>query len=306
VPCRSSSPGRWAHGPGDRRRPTAAAPVNTPPGLDVSGGGPLPERVRLRFAKRGKIRFTSHRDVARMWERALRRSRLPMAWSEGFSPRPLVSFGLALPTGDESLAEYLDLRLSLRVGDGPDPPVPPSPEVAGPDVALADLPGLLSPLLPDGVDVLAAGEVPMGSGSLQQEVTSCSWELEVLGLAPEALVTRVESFLQAPSTLIRRTRKGREVQDDIRPAVRVLTPTGTVRRDASLTGSACGLHAEVATQPRGIRPVELVQGLGPGVTLGRACRTQQWIERDGARWEPLPWGGEEPGGDAPHAAERAS
>ena len=61
-------------------------------------------RLRLRFTKTGKVRFTSHRDVARMWERALRRSRLPLAYSQGFVPHPLVSFGLALPTGCESSA----------------------------------------------------------------------------------------------------------------------------------------------------------------------------------------------------------
>ena len=57
-----------------------------------------------------------------MWERALRRSGLPVAWSEGFSPRPLLSFGLALPTGGESLAEYLDVRLDLGRGPAVDRP----------------------------------------------------------------------------------------------------------------------------------------------------------------------------------------
>ena len=77
-------------------------------------------RVRFRFSKTGKIRFTSHRDVARMWERALRRSRLPVALSQGFSPHPLLSFGLALPTGCESLGEYLDARLEeTRPGELP-------------------------------------------------------------------------------------------------------------------------------------------------------------------------------------------
>ena len=68
-------------------------------------------KVRIRFSKLGKIRWTSHRDVARMWERAFRRVQLPLAYSEGFSPRPKVSFGLALPTGYESVAEYLDVEL---------------------------------------------------------------------------------------------------------------------------------------------------------------------------------------------------
>ena len=68
-------------------------------------------RIRFRFTKLGKIRFTSQRDVARMWERALRRAQLPLAYTEGFSPRPQLSFGLALPTTCESLAEYLDVVL---------------------------------------------------------------------------------------------------------------------------------------------------------------------------------------------------
>ena len=76
-----------------------------------SGRGEAEVRVRFRFVKLGKIRFTSQRDVARMWERALRRAGLPLAYTAGFSPRPQLSFGLALPTGCESLAEYLDVDL---------------------------------------------------------------------------------------------------------------------------------------------------------------------------------------------------
>jgi radical SAM-linked protein len=258
--------------------------------------GPLPRQLRLRFVKLGKIRFTSHRDVARMWERALRRSRLPVAWSEGFSPRPLLSFGLALPTGDESLAEYLDVRLDVDPGVEVDQVDP---------AALAELPGLLSPLLPEGIDVVAVGAVPMGAGSLQQEVTSCTWELEVLGLDPAVLGTRVESFIRAPSILIRRERKGRETDDDIRANVTALSVTGPVRREPMVEGPICGVRVETTTQPRGVRPAELVQGLGPDLVLARACRTQQWIERDGSRLEPLPWGGAPPGTDLPHA-ERAS
>ena len=71
--------------------------------------------VRMRFTKLGKIRWTSHRDVARMWERALRRAGLPVAYTQGFSPRPQLSFGLALPTGCESVAEYLDVSLRTEL-----------------------------------------------------------------------------------------------------------------------------------------------------------------------------------------------
>ena len=100
-----------ASGAGSRSASVEPCPLR-PLGAGSAGG-----RLRFRFSKMGKVRFTSHRDVARMWERALRRSRLPVAYSQGFVPHPLVSFGLALPTGCESLGEYLDVRLeSGRAG----------------------------------------------------------------------------------------------------------------------------------------------------------------------------------------------
>ena len=69
-------------------------------------------RLRIRFSKLGKVRFVGHRDVARIMERALRRCGVPVTYSEGFSPRLRMSFGLALPTCYESEAEYLDVPLN--------------------------------------------------------------------------------------------------------------------------------------------------------------------------------------------------
>ncbi len=110
-------------------------------------------RVRFRFAKLGKIRFTSHRDVARMWERALRRAALPVASTEGFSPRPKMHFGLALSTGHESLGEYIDVDFQ-------------EPEAA--DLDLDALPELLSPLLPIGLTVERAAVIERSLPSLQE------------------------------------------------------------------------------------------------------------------------------------------
>ncbi|HVT42202.1 MAG TPA: TIGR03936 family radical SAM-associated protein [Acidimicrobiales bacterium] len=238
-------------------------------------------RLRLRFTKAGKVRFTSHRDVARMWERALRRSRLPVAYSQGFVPHPLVSFGLALPTGCESHGEYLDVRLG--------------PAEAG-ETPVADLPGALTPLLPEGIEVTAAALVAEAEGSLQQEVASCDWELEVLGVPGEQLQERVELLLAAPVLTVRRERKGRQIDDDIRPAILAL----------AVTSPQGHLRAELATHPRGVRPNDLVSALGADAVTGRACRTHQWIERDGARFEPLQVSGLGTGRDAPAHARKVS
>jgi radical SAM-linked protein len=246
--------------------------------------------VRFRFSKMGKIRFTSHRDVARMWERALRRSRLPVALSQGFSPHPLLSFGLALPTGCESQGEYLDARLeSADAGNIPE----------------EELPGLLTPLLPDGVVVQAARVIGVAEGSLQQEVGSCDWELEVHGVGGQELQERVERMLAAPSLTIHRERKGRQTEDDIRPAI--LTLSVTQEDGSEQGGNPIGrLRAELATHPRGVRPGDLISAFGTDVVLARACRTHQWIERDGARFEPLSVSGLGTDPVVVHAAGRAS
>jgi len=282
---------------------TGCRSVSSPrraPGADA-----VADAVRFRFAKQGKVRFTSHRDLARMWERALRRSGLPVAWSQGFSPRLMISFGLALPTGCESVAEYLDVHVpepgapswGLDVAEGP-------AEARAGNVRAGALCARLSALLPEGVEVSAAEAVAGGGGSLQQEVTSCSWELEVLGLAAGELAGRVERFLDAPSVLVQRERKGRLDEDDLRPAVRSLSVVGPAPFGPDgAPGSR--LQAELATHPRGVRPAELMQGLGADLVLRRACRTQQWIERDGRRWEPLVVTSAAQQTDAPHA-RRAS
>ncbi len=244
-------------------------------------------RLRIRFSKLGRVRFTSQRDVARMWERALRRSGLRVAWSEGFSPRPLLSFGLALPTGCESTAEYIDIRLE------------------GPPVGTDGLGPLLSSLLPEGVVVTAAAPLEHGVGSLQHEVISCSWTLEVLGVTELQLGERVGSVLEAPSLPVRRERKGRMVEDDLRPSILSLAVTGPGTR-GERASTPVQLDAVLATRPRGVRPAELLQGLGSDLELVRACRTHQWIEREGARLEPLPPGDGAAGASAPHAQERAT
>jgi radical SAM-linked protein len=268
-------------------------------------------RVRLRFTKLGKIRFTSQRDTARMWERALRRAGLPLAYSSGFSPRPQLSFGLALPTACESLAEYLDVALD-----------PERAEAAG--VSVASLPQMLTGLLPEGITVEEAVLLESGKGSLQQLVTSCSWVMGICGVSFTELETQVDRLLAATSAPIIRERKGREELDDLRPSIIAMdvqeVPVSAFGVEADVAVAASlSLLAELATQPRGVRPGELLRALAVvqpeaadgqrvGVpVLDRACRTQQWIERDGIREEPIERRWDDAGaGRAARALERAS
>jgi len=236
----------------------------------------------VRFSKLGKIRWTSHRDVARMWERAFRRTALPLAYTQGFSPRPKVSFGLALPTGHESVAEYLDLELAA--------------DRDAAEVDISSLPARLSLALPAGIDVQAVSVIDDRAGSLQEEVTSCTWLVEAASVSPAELSGLVEQALAADSLVITRQRKGRDVTDDVRSAI--------VSIEASATEPV--LMCELATQPRGLRPSEMLTAIASGLEEARVRRLHQWIQRDGASREPLEVELPLDATDAPHAWERAS
>jgi len=249
-------------------------------------------RVRVRFTKLGKVRWTSHRDLARMWERALRRVQLPVAYTGGFTPRPRVSFGLALPTGHESVAEYLDVELDTG-------------ELDTGELDVGDLPCRLSPALPAGIDVTALAVIDGGTGSLQEAVTSCTWELEAVGATPDEIESLVGTALAADSVVITRERKGAEFSDDVRPSIlslRVAGPSTCVVEGYVDHAPGGVIVADLATQPRSLRPAELLAALSPGLSEGHVRRTHQWITRAGARWEPLPLDAT----DAPHAEVRAS
>lgn len=230
-------------------------------------------RIRIRYRKLGKVRFTSHRDMARCWERALRISRLPIATTEGFSPRPKMHFGLALSTSHESLGEYLDLDLR-------------DPESL--EVDLAELPGRLSAVLPDGVDIDAVAIIDRSEPSLQEAVTSCTWQIEVPGVTAEELRPAVDRVLSASALPIVRERKGKPVSDDLRPGIVHLEVLDADPDDLVSTGAV--LSAELATQPRSVRPSELMAVFDPPLTEGRVRRIHQFIHVDGATREPLPPG----------------
>jgi len=228
----------------------------------VKGGAGFP--VRIRYAKRGRVRFISHRDLARAFERAFRIVRLPLAFTGGFSPRPRVSFGLALPVGAESDAEYLDVDLT---------------EPIDPDAVTA----ALNDSLPEGIAVVGLAALDERAPSLQEAVTTSTWLVQVAGVPTAELQAAVANALAAPSLPGRRRRKGVETVEDLRPAIRDLAvvPDGE--------GTAW-VEMELLSQPRSVRPDEVLAVLGDfadGAGGGLVRRTHQWIERDGARREPL-------------------
>jgi hypothetical protein len=235
---------------------------------------PAVSRLRLAYAKRGKVRFISHRDVARVFERAFRVGRWPLAFTEGFSPHPKVSFGLALSTGYESDAEYLDVDLRLGAEDAANPADQSSG--ASSDERLGALADGLGASLPEGLAVWGAAVLAPRTASLQEAVAAVEYLVEVDGLAGEEVAAACARVLASPTLVGRRRRKGREVDDDLRPAILELEVVGDD-----------GLRLVTATRPRGARPREILAALSDEVSERRVLRTRQWIERDGSREEPL-------------------
>ncbi|MFI8810320.1 MULTISPECIES: TIGR03936 family radical SAM-associated protein [unclassified Streptomyces] len=156
------------------------------------------QRIRLRYTKRGRLRFTSHRDFQRAFERALRRSEVPMAYSAGFTPHPKVSYANAAPTGTGSEAEFLEIALT---------------EARDPDV----LRDLLNASLPDGLDVTDAVEAR--TSGLADRLTASVWEMRLDGVTSEDARRAVSAFNDAETVEVQRRAKNGMRTFDARAAV---------------------------------------------------------------------------------------
>ena len=192
---------------------------------------PPVQRLRIRYAKRGRLRFTSHRDFSRAFERAVFRARIPMAYSSGFNPHPRISYAGASPTGAASEAEYLEIGLA---------------EVVDPDAVHASL----DAALPDGLDVVEVVESP--GGGVADRLEASHWVIDLERPVAECTVA-VSAFLAAESVVVERMTKKGLREFDCRAAVVALTVEprdGGTRLDLVLR------HAEPA-----VRPDDVLRGL---------------------------------------------
>ncbi|GAA4259207.1 TIGR03936 family radical SAM-associated protein [Dactylosporangium darangshiense] len=213
---------------------------------------PVVQRIRLRYAKRGPLRFTSHRDFARAFERALLRANVPIAYSQGFTPHPKVSYASAAPTGVASEAEYLEIGLRAVV----DP---------------AQLRVALDAALSPGLDVLEAVESPLtGGGSLADRIDASTWRIELPGVAAHEAAVAVRAFLDAPEVLVERlTKQGRRTFDTRVAVVKLAcsdlellsdSPPGDV--PSEVTDIPCAILDLVVRQVTPtVRPDDVLSGL---------------------------------------------
>ncbi len=158
---------------------------------------PPQQRLRVRYAKRGRARFASHRDIGRAIERALRRASIPMAYSSGFTPHPRISYAGASPTGAASESEYLELGLATRLEPG-------------------YVQELLNRALPDGLEIIGVAE---GEGTLADQLTASCWRLDLPGVTAPIAEQAVAALLAQQEHLVERMTKNGMRSFDVRSAI---------------------------------------------------------------------------------------
>lgn len=199
---------------------------------------PIVQRLRVRYAKRGRLRFTSHRDFGRAFERAVRRAQVPIAFSSGYTPHPKISFAGAAPTGAASEAEYLEIGLT---------------EERDPDAVRA----ALDDALPPGIDVVEVVAARDGAGSLADRLEASEWVIELRGTPVERVRPAVEALLAADQVDVERMTKRGLRTFDARAAVQSLSV-----RSSDTSDVACAiLTVVVRHQNPSVRPDDVLSGL---------------------------------------------
>ncbi|HYN57074.1 MAG TPA: TIGR03936 family radical SAM-associated protein [Motilibacterales bacterium] len=194
---------------------------------------PAVQKLRIRYAKRGPLRFSSHRDFQRALERALRRARVPMAYSAGFSPHPKVSYANSAPTGAASEAEYVEIGVVRR---------------CDPEALRIEL----DESLPPGLDVLEVVEAR--TPDLVHRLEASRWRIEIPGATVTELAAAWARLADASEVPVQRMMKQGLRTLDLRPALVVGAVT-----DAGPLGAV--LEVTVANVTPTVRPDEILVAL---------------------------------------------
>lgn len=197
---------------------------------------PIVQRLRIRHTKRGRLRFTSHRDFGRAFERAIRRAQIPIAFSSGYSPHPKISYGGAAPTGAASEAEYLEIGLN---------------RVVDPEWVRAEL----DQALPVGFDVVAVVEAT--SGSLADGLEASHWAMTLPEVDESIVRTCADAFMAESVVEVERMTKKGVRTFDCRSAVQRLN----VRVNATERSNCAILDVVVRHGTPSVRPDDVLAGL---------------------------------------------
>jgi radical SAM-linked protein len=205
------------------------------------------QRLRVAFTRDETLKYIGHLDMARTWQRIVRRANLPLAYSEGFNPQPRMSFAAALPVGCTSDHEVMDVVLSLPC-------------------EIEAVRAQLDSALPPGMKVVSIAEMPLSAPALQMQLAAAEFEITVEGAeALEVLPERVRQFLAASEVV--RDRRGKVY--NLRPLVQTLSV------EPAPAARAAVIRSRLQASPEGTgRPDELAAALGLDPAVVRIKRTK--------------------------------
>lgn len=203
-------------------------------------------RLRITFSKTGWLIYSSHLDLMRAWERALRRADLPLAYSGGYNPRPKLQLARALPLGHAGEAEILDVWL----------------ESALPVEAVAKM---AAPVLPEGLTIKQVRQVDPKAPAMQTRVVGTVYRLTVEWDEPvEEVEARIERVLSADEVI--HERRGKRY--NLRPLIEALRLTGA-------EGDRATLRMQLSARPGATgRPEAVLDALGMGNAFARYYREE--------------------------------
>lgn len=198
-------------------------------------------KVRTRFSKRDEVKFISHLDLMNTLTRALRRARIPIKFSQGYNPRPLISFGSALAVGITSFGEYADFELD-------------------PEYSAGEFKRNLNRELPIGVRILQATEISSESKSLMSQINTARYEIDLKfeqRVDQQQVSEILREFLATDTIMIVRKRRNKSDREfDLRPMVYELSCLGIINKQRAV------IEALIQTGSSGnLRPGELIRAL---------------------------------------------
>jgi radical SAM-linked protein len=213
-------------------------------------------RKRIVFRKDPAIKYISHLDLLRAWERAIRRAELPLAYSMGFSPHPKITIAMPIPVGCTGENEVLDVILYEPVSE--------------PDVARA-----LDPVMPPGIVVVSVETVELKSPALATLFVQAVYDVLLVDVGEKEVEHRITDLLERKTVPVEFRRK----QFDLRPLVGSLTLSEVHRADEGHPadkGHPVTLRAVLLQDDRGRigRPDVLMQALGLSEHVRETHRVQ--------------------------------
>ena len=181
-------------------------------------------RIQVKFIKQGSLRFISHHNLMKLFERAIRRARISVKMSEGYNPRPKIAYPLALPVGIKGIDEKLEMELCEQM-------------------EVSELETRLKKQLPENMQITSVEPITSKVKSTVKDVTYVV--IPKNGKMPEA--GKTDELLSKDDVIIQR--KGKKRAFNIRPSIeRIKTDSQSIDLDLKMTPEGMARPEEVLLQ----------------------------------------------------------